>query len=108
MKAVRFHTTGEPEVLIYEDVPDLTPKDGEVLIKSWWETWWRPEKPWPTLIFVTNDPRQATWSKEREKKLLGRAMHPAVSFVKALQGRSESRGWRQASRAADNWSTNNS
>ncbi|HEX7887020.1 MAG TPA: NADPH:quinone oxidoreductase family protein [Phenylobacterium sp.] len=33
MKAARFHKTGGPEVLIYEDVPDPTPKDGEVLIK---------------------------------------------------------------------------
>ena len=33
MKAVRFHKTGGPEVLVYEDVPDPTPKDGEVLIK---------------------------------------------------------------------------
>lgn len=33
MKAVRFHKTGGPEVLVYEDVPDPTPKDGEVLIR---------------------------------------------------------------------------
>ena len=33
MKAVRFHRTGGPDVLLYEDVPDPTPKDGEVLIK---------------------------------------------------------------------------
>ncbi|HEX7884558.1 MAG TPA: quinone oxidoreductase [Phenylobacterium sp.] len=33
MKAVRFHKTGGPEVLVYEDVPDPTPKAGEVLIK---------------------------------------------------------------------------
>lgn len=33
MKAVRFHQTGGPEVLVYEDVPDPTPKEGEVLIR---------------------------------------------------------------------------
>lgn len=33
MKAVRFHQTGGPEVLVYEDVPDVAPKPGEVLIK---------------------------------------------------------------------------
>jgi NADPH:quinone reductase len=33
MKAVRFHSTGGPEVLVYEDVPDPTPADGEVLIR---------------------------------------------------------------------------
>jgi NADPH:quinone reductase len=33
MKTVRFHKTGGPEVLVYEDVPDPTPKDGEVLIR---------------------------------------------------------------------------
>ena len=33
MKAVRFHKTGEPEVLVYEDVPDPTPKEREVLIR---------------------------------------------------------------------------
>ena len=33
MKAVRFHQTGGPEVLTYEDVPDVTPGDGEVLIR---------------------------------------------------------------------------
>jgi NADPH2:quinone reductase len=33
MKAVRFHKTGGPEVLIYEDVPAPTPKGGEVLIR---------------------------------------------------------------------------
>lgn len=33
MKAVRFHKAGGPEVLVYEDVPDPTPKDGEVLIR---------------------------------------------------------------------------
>jgi len=33
MKAVRFHQTGGPEVLVYEDVPDPVPGDGEVLIR---------------------------------------------------------------------------
>jgi NADPH:quinone reductase len=33
MKAVRFHQTGGPEVLVYEDVPDATTPDGEVLIR---------------------------------------------------------------------------
>jgi NADPH2:quinone reductase len=33
MKAVRFHTTGGPDVLLYEDVADPTPGDGEVLIR---------------------------------------------------------------------------
>ena len=33
MKAVRFHKTGGPEVLIYEDVLEPTPKEGEVLIR---------------------------------------------------------------------------
>jgi len=69
-KAAEWYSEYFP--LVYDDVVAgmLSGKEGEVLIKSWWETWWRPDKPWPTLIFVTNDPRQATWSKEREKKLL--------------------------------------
>lgn len=33
MKAVRFHETGGPEVLVFEDVADPTPGPGEVLIK---------------------------------------------------------------------------
>ena len=33
MKAVRFHQTGGPEVLVYEEVQKPTPKAGEVLIK---------------------------------------------------------------------------
>ena len=33
MKTIRFHKTGGPEVLVYEDVPDPMPKDGEVLIR---------------------------------------------------------------------------
>lgn len=33
MKAVRFHKTGGPEVLLYEDVPELVPGPGQVLIK---------------------------------------------------------------------------
>lgn len=33
MKTVRFHKTGGPEVLIYEDVPDPKPGPGQVLIK---------------------------------------------------------------------------
>ena len=33
MKAVRFHETGGPEVLRYEDIPDPTPGDGEVCVK---------------------------------------------------------------------------
>lgn len=33
MKAVRFHKTGGPEVLVYEDVPDPQPAEGEVLIR---------------------------------------------------------------------------
>lgn len=33
MKAVRFHRTGGPEVLVYEDVPDPTPGPGEILIR---------------------------------------------------------------------------
>jgi NADPH2:quinone reductase len=33
MKAVRFHKTGAPEVLVYEDVPDPSPREGDVLIR---------------------------------------------------------------------------
>lgn len=33
MKAVRFHRTGGPETLVYEEVPDLTLGDGEILIR---------------------------------------------------------------------------
>lgn len=33
MKAVRFHATGGPDALVYEDVPDAVAKAGEVLIK---------------------------------------------------------------------------
>lgn len=33
MKTVRFHRTGGPEVLVYEDVPDPVPGPGEVLIR---------------------------------------------------------------------------
>lgn len=33
MKAVRFHKTGGPDVLVYEDVPDPSPRDWEVLIR---------------------------------------------------------------------------
>lgn len=33
MKAVRFHKTGGPETLVYEEVPDPTLADDEVLIR---------------------------------------------------------------------------
>jgi NADPH2:quinone reductase len=33
LKAIRFHETGGPEVLRYEDVPDPTPGGGEVCVK---------------------------------------------------------------------------
>ncbi|MBI6852774.1 NADPH:quinone oxidoreductase family protein [Pseudomonas cichorii] len=33
MKAVRYHQTGHADVLIYEDVPDPSPQDHEVLIR---------------------------------------------------------------------------
>ena len=33
MKAVRFHETGGPEVLRYEDVDDPTPGAGQALVK---------------------------------------------------------------------------
>ena len=33
MKVIQFHKTGGPEVLVYEELPDPTPKDGEVLIR---------------------------------------------------------------------------
>jgi NADPH2:quinone reductase len=33
MKAVRFHQTGGPDVLVYEEVPDPQPRDWEVLIR---------------------------------------------------------------------------
>jgi|SRR5579872_276171 len=33
MKAVRFHTYGTPDVLVYEDVPKPEPAAGEVLVK---------------------------------------------------------------------------
>ncbi len=32
MKAVRIHEDGGPDVLVYEEVPDPTPEDGEVLV----------------------------------------------------------------------------
>lgn len=33
MKASRFHKTGSPDVLVYEDVPDPVPGPGQVLVK---------------------------------------------------------------------------
>jgi len=33
MKAVRIHAPGGPEALRYDDVPDLTPKEGEAIVK---------------------------------------------------------------------------
>jgi NADPH2:quinone reductase len=33
MKAARFHKTGGPEVLIYEDVADPVPGPGQILLK---------------------------------------------------------------------------
>jgi len=33
MKAARFHTTGGPEVLVFEDVPDPAPGPGQILLK---------------------------------------------------------------------------
>src|ERR1700693_956829 len=33
MKAVRFHTYGAPDVLVYEDAPKPEPAAGEVLVK---------------------------------------------------------------------------
>jgi len=33
MKAARYHQTGKPEVIRYEDVPDPVPQAGEVLLK---------------------------------------------------------------------------
>jgi NADPH2:quinone reductase len=33
MKAVRIHAPGGPEALRYDDVPELTPKDGEAIVK---------------------------------------------------------------------------
>jgi NADPH:quinone reductase len=33
MRAVRFHKTGGPEVLVYEEVEDPSPKTGEVLVR---------------------------------------------------------------------------
>jgi NADPH:quinone reductase-like Zn-dependent oxidoreductase len=33
MKAVRFHTYGKPDLLVYEDVPKPEPAGGEVLVK---------------------------------------------------------------------------
>ena len=33
MKAARFHKTGGPEVVIYEDVPDPAPGAGQILLK---------------------------------------------------------------------------
>jgi NADPH:quinone reductase len=33
MKAVRYHEKGEPEVLVYEEVPDPVPASGQVLLR---------------------------------------------------------------------------
>ena len=33
MKAVRFHEFGGPEVLKYEDVPDIKPRKDQVLVR---------------------------------------------------------------------------
>ncbi len=33
MKAVRIHAYGGPEVLIYDDAPRPTPREGDVLIR---------------------------------------------------------------------------
>jgi hypothetical protein len=71
-KARKAQKYSECFPLVYDDVVGgiLSGKEGEILYKSWWEEWWNPERPWPSLIFITNDPRQLTWNKEREKKLL--------------------------------------
>src|SRR5947209_2079536 len=50
MKALRAHTRGGPEVLVYEDAPPPTPADGELLVAvhaaaitfdelTWPDTW---------------------------------------------------------------------
>ena len=33
MKAIRVHQFGDPEVMVLEDVPDLTPGAGQVLVR---------------------------------------------------------------------------
>src|SRR5215831_7978058 len=33
MKAVRVHSPGGPEALVFEEIPDPTPKSGEVLVR---------------------------------------------------------------------------
>ncbi|HEY2525338.1 MAG TPA: zinc-binding dehydrogenase [Candidatus Binataceae bacterium] len=34
MKVAPFHTTGEPEVLVFEDVPDPAQGPGQILLKA--------------------------------------------------------------------------
>lgn len=33
MKAIRFHAHGEPDVIVYEDIPDLVARSGEYLVR---------------------------------------------------------------------------
>ncbi len=39
------------------------------LIKSWWEAWWTPEMPTPTIVFCGNDLEQKDWMGRRTKRV---------------------------------------
>ena len=53
MKAIRVHEFGGPEKLVLEDVPDLHPGAGQIVVRPWGERSFYVEDPWSNgLCFV--------------------------------------------------------
>ena len=57
--------------LVFDEVHPrkLAGEDIAGLIKSWWEAWWTPEIPTPTVVFCGNDLEQKDWMGRRTKRV---------------------------------------
>lgn len=57
--------------LVFDEVHPrkMAGEDIAGLIKSWWEAWWTPEIPTPTVVFCGNDLEQKDWMGRRTKRV---------------------------------------
>ncbi len=68
LERVRAHGTVFP--LVFDDIPSVTDRKFEEVVKTYWEKRWQEEAPVPALVFSTNLPTLRDWARTRVKRVV--------------------------------------
>lgn len=66
----RTRNVGTVFPLVFDDVPSITNRAFENIVKTYWEKRWAESEPVPQLIFSSNTPTLRDWGRTRVKKLV--------------------------------------